>query len=198
MHPGKSTKRAFEVDEALKLYYRLAIIPLVLGLIVTYASGGFVSSSMLSMMFKAVYPALLSASGTYALAISMVYMLLFFLAITPLSMLINSWLYHMIVGKLFKIYNKKYAKVFTGAFYGALPTTLVYWLFPLGAIGGAIIGIAGLWGFIVEIIAYSNQLGMSRIKSLLTFVLYWIVAAVVIGVLFVLGAFVFIRLLKPF
>jgi hypothetical protein len=187
-HPGKATKRALGVKAALKLYYLLSIIPLVLGLVVVYAVGGFNPFSTSSPgMFGFVYP----AQSAYRLAAGVGYILLLFLVIIPLDILINSGIYHLLMGKLFKFYNKDYAKVFTAALYGVLPALLVYWLYPAGLLGLVIIGIFGLWGFIVEIIAFSNQLGMSRFKAFCTFLLYVAIVAViafVFGVLTSLAA----------
>jgi hypothetical protein len=186
-HPGKATKRALGVKEALRLYYSLAVIPIVLGLIVMYAVGGFNPFSASSMSMSKAVPPLFGVHNIHNVATGVGYTLLLFLIITPFDMLVNSAIYHLLIGKLFKIYNKRYSKVFAAVFFGALPALLVDWLYPAGILGVVIISIFGLWGLVVEIIALSNQLGMSRIKALGTIVLY--VAAVVV-VAFAVGLLV--------
>jgi hypothetical protein len=182
VHPGKATKRTLGMKAALKLYYSLSIIPIVLGLMVVYAVGGFNPFSTSSPGMFGLYPSLLGAPATYRLEVGMGYMLLFFLVLMPLDILINSGVYHLLMGKLFKFYKKEYAAVFTAALYGALPVLLAYWLYPAGFLGLAIIGIFALWGLIVEIIAFSNQLGMSRFKAFCTFLLYAVIVVVVASV----------------
>ncbi len=189
MHPGKATKHVMSISEALKLYYRLSIVPMVLGLVVVCVVGGFNPFGASSRgTFRAMYPSLLfgvrSVNSTLA---GIAYLMLLFLALIPIDILINSAAYHLIIGKLFRIYNKKYNSVVTAVLYGTLPSLLVYWLYPAGFFGVIVVAVFGLWGLIVEIISLSSQLGMSRLKTLGTFVLYIVIVA---AIAFVFG-FVF-------
>ena len=192
VHPGKATKRALTIKDALKLYYTLAIIPVVLGVVMVFVFGGVRSFSSSTSMFAA-FPSLMGLLSTYGLEIGIGYLLFAILVMTPINAFINSGVYHLLIGRLFKIYDKKYPKVFTAAIFGTLPALMVYWLYPSGIVGTVVMGIFGLWGVIVEIIAFSNQLGMSRIKTLGTFVLYIAVVAAIVFVLALLVSFAFMR-----
>ncbi len=168
LHPGKATKRELKVKDALVLYYRLAAIPLVLGLIVAYFAGGF--------------NPLRPFSASHDPLVGMGWALLLFLVIQPINILINGGIYHLLMGKLFKLYKKDISKPVAAMLYGVLPVLLVYWLYPLHWVGLVLMGVFGIWGIIVEIIALSNQLAMSRLKALGTIVLELVIVGVVVFV----------------
>jgi len=195
-HPGKATKRALGVKEALKLYYSLAVIPIVLGAIVVVAVGGFNPFSP-TMSVLGLGNAAASGQSASGIAIGIGYLLLMLLVVVPITVLINSGIYHMIVGKLFNIYKKDYAKVFMAMVYGLFPVLLVYWLCPFRLVGGAIIALVGIWSFIVDIIAISNQLGMSRLKAFGTLVLNGIIVGLIALVIFaVIAMFAIVSMAK--
>jgi hypothetical protein len=128
---------------------------------------------------------LLGARSLRSVMAGMAYLLLLLLVLTPADIFINSAFYHLIIGRLFRIYNRKYQSVFTAATYGALPALLVYWLYPVGFVGVLTVTVFSFWGFFVEIISFSNQLGMSRLKAFGTFILY---LAIMAALVFVFGA----------
>jgi hypothetical protein len=184
LHPGKNTKKELSVKNAFKMYYALAIIPVVLGLVLVYLEGGFNPFSA-TAGFASMHYALFETLNNYKVAIGAAFVLLLILVLEPVSMLANSALYHLIVCKLFRVYNKKYPAVFTAVMYGVLPALMVYWLYPAGYIGSLFMGIFGIWGLVVEIIALSNLLKISRLKALGTIILY---ALTVFVVAFVVAA----------
>ncbi|MGC8662775.1 MAG: hypothetical protein ACP5RT_03250 [Candidatus Micrarchaeia archaeon] len=171
-HPDSSTKKSMRIGEALAFYYTLAIIPLILSIIVTMV----------------IYiPANLFFGGATK-GIMLLIMVLTYLVFTPLGLIINSEIYNLIIKGLFKMYNQGYDAVFTAFTYGAIPLILTYWLLRVPFIGMALILLSGLWGFIVEIIAISNLLSMSRLKALGTILLNSIVLVIIIYfIIFVIG-----------
>ena len=184
LHPGDATKKTMSVGDALKFYYLLMIIPLILGVIVAAATGSHVSSN----------PLLGTAVGTMMIIL----MLLIYIVIIPVGIIVDSGIYHLIIKSLFKMYKQNYNAAFTAFTYGMIPVILVYWLLSVPLLGMVLIIIFGLWALIVEIIAISNQLSMSRLKAFGTILLdgivvgiimYVVVAVVGLAALFSLGVF---------
>ncbi len=89
VHPGKATKRALTIKDALKLYYTLAIIPVVLGVVMVFVFGGVRSFSSSTSMFAA-FPSLMGLLSTYGLEIGIGYLLFAILVMTPINAFINS------------------------------------------------------------------------------------------------------------
>ena len=189
LHPGKNARGALSLGDALKFYYTIAIIPLILGValsLLTNASflgvfGGLSGSSALTNGAAAPGNGL-----SFAL-----YMIAFFLVLVPIGLLFDTAMYHVIIKSLLKIYNKPYATAFTAFTYAMIPGIMVYWLLPLGILGFLVILLFGIWSFVVEIISLSNLLSISRLMALgslildeiIVMVIVYIIIAVIFGAL---------------
>jgi len=177
LHPGQGTKRQMSIGEALKFYYSVMIIPLILGIILSVAMG----------------------AATFAVSVIIVYIISL-----PLVILIDAGIYHIIIGKLFRLYKGSYDRVVNAFTYAIMPAVFIYWI-VLGLTGGSsalstgglalgvstaygAVSIAGLiltlifgvWSFIVMIVALAGQLNMSRLKAFGTLIL----EGVVIGIIY--------------
>ena len=189
LHPGKNARGALSLGDALKFYYTIAIIPLILGValsLLTNASflgvfGGLSGSSALTNGAAAPGNGL-----SFAL-----YMIAFFLVLVPIGLLFDTAMYHVIIKSLLKIYNKPYATAFTAFTYAIIPGIMVYWLLPLGILGFLVILLFGIWSFVVEIISLSNLLSISRLMALgslildeiIVMLIVYIIIAVIFGAL---------------
>ncbi|MCL5112485.1 MAG: hypothetical protein M1500_02105 [Candidatus Marsarchaeota archaeon] len=192
LHPGKATKKSMGIVEALKFYYTIMIIPLILGIIISIV----LNTSDIGIGVAAVVGILLT-----------------FIVFFPLGILVDAGIYHLIIGKLFKLYKGNYAKPVSAFTYAIMPSVLIYWLVgPLTAsngflgrfsavtpsIGaaylfGAILSVIfGIWSIVVMIIALSNQLSISRLKALGTLLLEWFIVGVIAMVLTFIFAATFI------
>ena len=180
LHPGKMTRKTMSVGDALKFYYVLMIIPMVLGVIMSAAIGSHVSSNPLF--------------GGLAGAMLIILMLLIYLVIIPINIIIASGFYHLIIKRLFKMYTRNYDAAFTAFTYGIIPIALVYWLLPVPVLGFALIAIFSLWTLILEIIAISNQLSMSRLKAFGTLLLEGVVMSIIIYAVIAVGMAAFFSL----
>ena len=185
LHPKSATSTSMSIGQALKFYYTIMIIPLILGLIVSYLAATFIPSAL----------------GLALIALIAVYFIVGF----PLGILIDGGIYHIIIGKLFRLYRADYSKVTTALAYSLIPTLFTGWLsLPLLAsaggpvsgvsmgasyiVGTVIVAIFSIWAFIVLIFALSNQLRMSKLKAFGTLVLNGvIVLAVIFSVELALG-----------
>jgi len=197
LHPGKATKKGMSIGEALKFYYMVMIIPLILGVIVSLALN---TSDIITGV----------ASAAYVIAVLVVGF--------PIGILVNAGIYHAIIGKLFKMYKGGYPKAVTAFTFGAMPSVLIYWLTgPLGAGAaflrvfgtvGAITGISyaidmvlsaifGVWAVVVLIIALSNQMIMSRLKAFGTWLLMAFIVGVIVGVIVMIFAIAAVSTVGP-
>ncbi len=171
LSPGRSTAKPMTMQESLRFYYNIMVIPLILGVLISLLVGGIASA------------------GLVVLAL---------LVIVPISVFINSAIYHLIIGMLFNIYRSDYERVFSAFTYGIVPVVLVYWLVRVPLIGVIIAGIFAIWGYVVQIIALSNILRMSRLKAFATTLLSGIVLAFVVMLVssvFAIGVFTGLRTL---
>ncbi len=184
LHPGQGTKRQMSIGEALKFYYKVMIIPLIVGIIFSFAMG-----------------AIFAGAAVAALSV----MILYYIIAFPIGILIDAGIYHIIIGKLFRLYKGSYDRVVNAFTYAIIPAVFVYWI-VLGMTGSSIalgagghlalgassafgaVGIAGLiltlifgvWSFIIMIVALAGQLNMSRLKAFGTLIL----EGVIIGIIY--------------
>ena len=188
LHPGKATKKTLSVSEGLKYYYRLAIIPLVIsiviGAIAAAALPGLAGSASTNPLMSSYGLGAIGGVGIIAAAI------VGLLIANPIGMLISAALLQLFGKHLFKAYKNDYEHTFTAyAKGGIVPSTMFYWLSSLPVIGIAFAVIFGIWSFIVAIIALANQQGISRWKSLgviigtgvIVYIIIFLVALGVVG-----------------
>ncbi|MGC8586665.1 MAG: hypothetical protein ACP5K5_03950, partial [Candidatus Micrarchaeia archaeon] len=124
--------------------------------------------------------------GTLARGMLILVMVLIYVVFIPVGIIVNSGIYHLIIKNLFKMYKQNYNAAFTAFTYGMIPIILVYWLLPVPLLNMMLLAIFGLWSFIIEIIAISNLLSMSRLKALGTIILDGIIVGIIIYVIVVI------------
>jgi len=181
LHPGEATKNQMSVGDALKFYYILAIIPLILGVIISLVFGAHVSSSLMAGI-----PLGGLLGGALVLSIVLIY-----IVVLPIGIIISSGFYHLIIKSLFHMYKQNYNAVLAAYTYAMVPLVLIYWLVSVPILGTALVLLFGLWSFIILIIAIANQLIMSRLKSLGTILLSNIVLSIIIFVIIFTFALLF-------
>jgi len=180
LHPKSATQKERKIGEALAFYYKIIIIPLILYIILALTVPSTYAVGLLTGLF----------SGTHVII-----GILSLLVAAPINLFVSAFLYH-IFGKLFKAFNNPYSNTFTATVYGAVPSTLFYWLSPV--FGLLLLIIFGIWGFIIAIFALANQQKTSALKAfaviVVTFVItiaiiLLIVVLILVGTLFSLGLF---------
>jgi hypothetical protein len=179
LHPKDGTTQSRSVSGALKFYYMVMIIPLVLGIVLSYLLGG----STLGLV----------AVGTIALSL---------IIMIPLSILISGGIYYVIIGMLFKMFKADYSKVVTAFTYAVIPYLFLIWIITpltsslssLAEIGIGLEIIAIIWSFITLLFALSNQLSISKLKAFGTLLLESIIVGIISFIIvFALG----VSLLAP-
>jgi hypothetical protein len=179
LHPKDGTTQSRSVSGALKFYYMVMIIPLILGIVLSYLLGG----STLGLV----------AVGTIALSL---------IIMIPLSILISGGIYYVIIGMLFKMFKADYSKVVTAFTYAVIPYLFLIWIITpltsslssLAEIGIGLEIIAIIWSFITLLFALSNQLSISKLKAFGTLLLESIIVGIISFIIvFALG----VSLLAP-
>lgn len=179
LHPKDGTTQSRSVSGALKFYYMVMIIPLILGIVLSYLLGG----STLGLV----------AVGTIALSL---------IIMIPLSILISGGIYYVIIGMLFKMFKADYSKVVTAFTYAVIPYLFLIWIITpltsslssLAEIGIGLEIIAIIWSFITLLFALSNQLSISKLKAFGTLLLESIILGIISFIIvFALG----VSLLAP-
>ncbi|MGC8669695.1 MAG: YIP1 family protein [Candidatus Micrarchaeia archaeon] len=183
VHPGKNTKEGMSIKESLKFIYTISLIPLVIGLLLTLLlSNSQIAQSPLSIVL----------GGGIGFVQSTIFLLLIYLVLIPLSVLIDSGFYHLIIKRLFGMYKKTYDYAFTAFTYSIIPLVFIYWTIHIPIVNILLLILFGIWSFVIEIFALSNLMGISRLMALGTIILSDVIVAVIIGVVvFVILLFLF-------
>ncbi len=176
LHPKSGTAQSMSTGGALKFYYTIMVIPLILSIILGYISGG------------AAVGLLIAGSAALSLIVSI-----------PLSILIGAGVYYVIIGSLFKLFRAEYSKVVTAFTYAVVPYVFLMWIITpltaslsLATVGSVIEIIAAIWSFITILFALSNQLSMSKLKAFGTMVLEGVIVGVIVFIItFLVGASLF-------
>lgn len=136
LHPKEVTRsRRDDVGSAIKYYYSAAAIPIVISVIITIiaflvippqaaialSTSGTATSTggMYSLLFPKIFSTLLPLE---------VALVTVGLVLAPIAALVYAGLYHLIIGRLFKMYKGDYGKVVAPFIYASLPRLLIVWL----------------------------------------------------------------------
>lgn len=177
-HPGAKMK-ARSAREAMAYYYKVALVPLVLSLLLAWAVGSAVLGSQLG------------ASGLAALE---VFVALFFLVIEPAGLLFTALVLQLIGANLFKAFKGGYADTLSALVCAALPPMMFMWLLAVPIVGLIVLIIMGIWSFILEIVGVAKMNKTSRLSAFAVLIGGGIIVGVIaymvmFGILFELGFF---------
>ena len=176
LHPDSATKKPMKIGEALGYYYKLALIPLVISLVLGILLGA-AASAVLSPYSSVL--GVLGAAGTVGAIVGFV--LLFFLILFPVGFFIDAAVLHFFGKFVFRQFKASYTETFAALVYVASPTVLFYWLTFIPVIG-LIMVVFELWALVVSIFALSNLQKTSK----LAVIGVAIGTAVVIGIISVI------------
>ncbi len=159
--PGKYLSKNFDIGNALSLYYRLSIIPILLsflvGLLVAY------TDPSATHVFTPLFSSLSIFVGASIAVIASTLITLW--VIVPICIFINAFIYHMFGKYFLKTFKFKYGKTFTGTMFGVFPLLFLYWLLFVPKLSVIVLPVVGVWEFIVLVIAMSSQQKISRLQS---------------------------------
>ncbi len=205
-HP-RSVSKTMRVRQALAFYYKAALVPLIISVIIAAALG--LSANTLESYYFIPAPGI--PTSEYAnivnvnivnMAVAVGFVLLYILALLPVSILVNAAIYHLFAKNLFHIWNKPYRNTMTAVLYGALPISVIpissfvlqlffivpFMLSPTFFISAILFAVEillpialGIWGFIVLIISMARQQGVSGGLAFAV-ILFSMIIGIIVGI----------------
>ncbi len=199
IHPGKDTQGNYSIGSALRLYYSVSIIPFILFLVVgsllygtlavntncIYSSAQIASLSCAPARYFTVFDGFIGALAPLIGVVASVFLadVLFLLIIPPIAMFIDSLVYQLIGRFFLRAFKRDIHSTFTGVMFGALPALILYWLLFIPGLSYIMLPIITVWGFVIAVIALSNQQKISRSEVFLVY-LATLVLVLIIGIIF--------------
>ena len=172
LNPDKCTKAKMSVGDALVMYYKFSVIPLVLSVILA-AISGFILGTAVAGSFGGI-------GGTGIAVILTVGVMADLLIGLPIFMLVISLILYAI-GKLLSMFNGTYANTFTGVVYSEFPSVAVVWLSFIPVLGSIIAFLAMLYGIWVFVNAEANQNKTTKVNAFLV----GLFTAIIVGIVMV-------------
>lgn len=175
--PGQKATTSLGVVGALKLYYKVMLLPMLLSILL---------QALLNGLF--LLPTSLGVRGTAGITfVSVAIVFAIYVIINPIILLLYAGVMH-VIGRVLNLFQGGgYGVTFSANVYGALPGLLLSWI-PLVSFLGA------LWGIVVLILALSNLQKMSKLASFgvwlaatIILVILLVVPAIILGAIFALG-----------
>ncbi len=193
-----------EVRQALAFYYKAALVPLIISVIIA-APFGLLAGTLINSFTHE----LISTSGytnIINMAVAVGFVLLYILVLLPLSILVNAAIYHLFANNLFHIWSKPYSNTMTAVLYSVLPVSVIpilpfIWLFMPGlksisailvAVGILLFIALGIWEFIVLIISMARQQGVSGWRAFAGILISIVIFGIIVGIIdfvFAIGVF---------
>lgn len=177
-HPGKASKRKLDLGGAVKLYYKVALLPFIL----------YVAIGIIAVMLGINTHTFPSSSMVYSLggfAKSLAYGLVIvgaialFFIVMPLSIAIDALIYQLI-GKFFlNVWKGNYDKTFSALVFALFPLLLLLWLSVIPFLNSIFIVVAPIWAIVVLVIALSAQQNITRLNAALVMLLKVIILLIV-------------------
>lgn len=181
VNPSSNTKK-YTWSDALRFYYRVVPIPLILSLVITVFVYYLFGPAALTN-FSSMYRLFGGSTGGFNLSellFSVGFIALTILVLTPIGIVVDAAVLHFISGRIFKILPKDYNKTSAAVMFGELPQVIFYWLGSLPYIGIFILVVIDIWGIVVEIISLSKQHSISGWQALGAYLVTLVVVVVVV------------------
>jgi len=171
LHPSTNTK-AMSIENVLRFYYKVSLIPLALAIVVnlvlTLAFGYNISFSP-GLMRVTPFSSVLGVGISIVKAIG--FPLLYLLILIPLGLLLNAAIYQLFSKLLFDLVKRDYNRTLTAYLYAEMPCILLFWLFNIPIAGLVVLGIASIWSIVVLVISLSKQQGINVRQAIGTWLL---------------------------
>lgn len=174
--PNQATKRKIQVWDALKLYYKVMILPFIAYVILSVASAA-VGAPLVSSIIPTTSP-LLGAGAGLGLAVAGVVVWLF--AIIPLGTFINAAIYQVVARHLLHSWKGDYYKTFAAVLFSTFPLVIFSWLLVLPGVKLLLFSLFALWGLVLLLIGLAGQHGITRLNSAVTILLSVILVGLVV------------------
>ena len=201
IHPNKNRDK-MSIEKALRFYYRVMVLPLIVSLVLGFIFGSFYGPMSLFSLFGPVS----GHGGILSGILSVVYVLLIFLVLIPVEIIINAAILQLFSKLIFKIWKGDISKTVTAVMFSELPVVLFYWLLFIPIVKYVVIIpiiiatilallitiILELWSIYVLVVSLAVQHNISKLRAfagwLLPIVILFVVVEVLIILVFALGS----------
>lgn len=177
------TPKAMGVGEALGFYYKATLIPMILTIIISVIVGtlaiGLISGVLSTVTQSSSVGSLFGLAGVGFGLIFVLFIVLTYWVITPIGLLIEAAIYH-VIGKLFRQFKEGYNATFNAMVYTAMISSVLLFLMFIPLLGIIIAIIASIWAFISIIIWIARFQKISGLMSFLILIVTWIIIYAII------------------
>ncbi len=160
-NPGKESKASMNISKALKFYYEIGVLGMVLYWIVgtlLIGAGLTIGSYYLPMM---PYKPLISYIVFPLLVFSGIF---YFLILIPIGIAIDALLYHIVGKYLLNAWNGNYDRTFAAVTFSEMPMVLFFWLVLIPFVR-ILVAIFAFWQVVILIIALATQQKTTRTNA---------------------------------
>lgn len=178
-HPGRETSWNASPKEALKFYYRIAILATVLSIVAGIASS-FAFGHIATATTGIFYTVWLSLFGGNAVVAIVAYSVFYYLLFFPASIAADTLVFQAF-GRLLKRFKMPIGRTFVASVMATVPGLLFGWMLIIPYVGLAADAVIVVLTLIVLFYAISRQQQIDMADAFLV----WIIAGIIIGVVLV-------------
>ncbi len=183
LHPKSATATPKGVKENFVWYYKLAVVPLIISILISVILFGIVGS--VSSLFG--LNNLLPGVG-FTAAIVVLVVILYFLIFIPAGFLIGAAILHFFGKHVFRKFKEDYAHTLTAIVYESAPAVMLFWLYLIPVVGEILMFIVGIWNLVIYFYALSNQQKISKLAVLGITIGVWLIGLLLVFVIVMLFA----------
>lgn len=177
LHPDTGTKAKMTSSDALMMYYKFSVIPVIISVLIVLILG--------SLIFHALQYTLFSWVTTIILVI---FVAVYFWIMIPIGMLVIAVIYH-VIGKILGFFKGSYSNTLTAVVYSNLLPAGVIWILIIPILGWLLMALIGLWSIYVLCMAFANQHKTTALKGFIVYVVPVILTVLLIAFLVVTSLF---------
>ncbi len=142
-------------SQIMSIYYKASIIPLIISMLVGFATGYMFGPLNLMLLHKNVI-----AIGLMGGALNSAYAFITILVVIPLSLIIDAAIYYLFADLVLKIWKGSYENVLISLMYGELLIVIFYFLLFIPIISIAALIVLSVWSLIIVSIVMGRQMKM--------------------------------------
>ena len=152
------TMKRKKVKEALLYYYKISVVPIIIGIIL-----GAIGIAFFALLSSGIASVFGSAAGNLGFTAPVAVFLLIagvcllgLWVIEPLAIVIFAALLQLIGGNLLGVFKGNYEDTVTSGVYSASANILFSWIMMIPVIGWILSCVIGIWAFIISILGLAK------------------------------------------
>ncbi|MFI5412377.1 MAG: hypothetical protein ACHQX1_00615 [Candidatus Micrarchaeales archaeon] len=189
LHPEQNTKKTMDSIEAFLMYYKASLIPVLIAIIIEVILGSLLWSSIISsiqpfvssipIIGSIIGPVIGAFAASIFVALLIAATILLVWIIIPLSVFLNSIIYHVVGKYIFRIFKNEFDTTASAFAYSVAPYAALAWTIAIPAINILVFIIAAGWQITILVYSLANQEEISKTKAGLLIFVLGIIASIV-------------------